>query len=101
MFDAMIVWIIILLSHLSFRRKHKAAELPVRMPWFPVVQIAGLTLLCAVLVTMGLDKETWRISWIVGVPWLVLISVMYFILKARSSRTVSASVAAAKESGAG
>jgi L-asparagine transporter-like permease len=68
---------------LSFRRKHKAADLPVRMPWFPFIQIAGLTLLCAVLVTMGLDKETWRISWIVGVPWLVLISVVYFILKAR------------------
>ena len=101
LFDAMIVWIIILLSHLRFRRKHKAADLPVRMPWFPVVQIAGLTLLCAVLVTMGLDKETWRISWIVGVPWLVLISVMYFILKARSGRAVPASVAAAKESRAG
>ena len=85
LFDAVIVWILILLSHLSFRRKHKAADLPVRMPWFPVVQIAGLTLLCAVLVTMGLDRETWRISWIVGVPWLALISVVYFILKARAS----------------
>src|SRR6202166_3609326 len=85
LFDAMIVWIIILLSHLSFRRKHKAAELPVRMPFFPVIQIAGLALLCAVLVTMGLDKETWRISWIVGVPWLALISVMYFLLRARGA----------------
>jgi amino acid transporter, AAT family len=99
LFDAMIVWIIILLSHLSFRRKHKAADLPVRMPWFPVIQIAGLALLCSVLVTMGLDKETWRISWIVGVPWLAVISVMYFILKARGGGAVS--TAAAKESGAG
>jgi L-asparagine transporter-like permease len=48
-----------------------------------VIQFAGLALLCAVLVTMGLDKEIWRISWIVGVPWLALISVMYFLLKAR------------------
>src|SRR6202051_2472127 len=85
LFDAMIVWIIILLSHLSFRRKHKAADLPVRMPWFPVIQFAGLALLCAVLVTMGLDKEIWRISWIVGVPWLALISVMYFLLRARGA----------------
>src|ERR1700691_969838 len=83
LFDAIVVWIIILLSHLSFRRRHRAVDLPVRMPGFPLVQIAGLTLLCAVLVTMGLDKETWRISWIVGVPWLALISVVYFILKAR------------------
>jgi L-asparagine transporter-like permease len=101
LFDAMIVWIIILLSHLSFRRKHKAADLLVRMPGFPVVQIAGLALLCAVLVTMGLDKETWRISWIVGVPWLALISAMYFILKARAGRGVPAAVAAAKQSGGG
>ena len=83
LFDAMIVWILILLSHLSFRRRHRADALPVRMPWFPVIQIAGLALLCAVLITMGLDKETWRISWIVGVPWLVLITAVYFVLKAR------------------
>jgi L-asparagine transporter-like permease len=48
-----------------------------------------LALLCAVLVTMGLDKETWRISWIVGVPWLALISVVYFVLKARGALAAS------------
>jgi L-asparagine transporter-like permease len=83
LFDAMIVWIVILLSHLSFRRRHKLADLPVRTPGFPVVQIVGLTLLCAVLITMGLDKETWQISWKVGVPWLLLLSVGYFFMKAR------------------
>jgi amino acid transporter, AAT family len=85
LFDAMIVWIIILLSHLSFRRRHQAADLPVRMPWFPVIQLMGLALLCAVLVTMGLDKETWQISWIVGVPWLLFLTVVYFVLKARGA----------------
>jgi amino acid transporter, AAT family len=48
-------------------------------------------LLCAVLITMGLDKETWRISWIVGVPWLLLITAVYFVLKARGKLAVSAS----------
>jgi AAT family amino acid transporter len=98
LFDAMIVWILILLSHLSFRRKHKASQLPVRMPLFPFMQIAGLILLCAVLITMGLDKETWRISWIVGVPWLALISLVYFVLKFRNR---AAAPAAATGSGAG
>src|SRR5476649_2430805 len=42
LFDAMIVWIIILASHLNFRRRHKLAELPVRTPGFPWVQFAGL-----------------------------------------------------------
>lgn len=27
---------------------------------------------------MGLDTEFWSISWIVGVPWLMLISAVYF-----------------------
>jgi amino acid transporter, AAT family len=94
LFDAIIVWIIILLSHLSFRRKHQAADLPVRMPWFPVIQLAGLALLCAILITMGLDQSVWRISWLVGVPWLVLLSAAYFIVKARSARSASAAAAA-------
>jgi len=86
LFDAIIVWIIILLSHLSFRRRLGAASLPVRMPGFPAVQVAGLLLLCAILVTMALDKETWRISWIVGVPWIALLSVGYAVVKARRRR---------------
>ena len=69
------------------------------MPLFPVVQIVGLALLCAVLVTMGLDKDTWRISWIVGVPWLALISIVYFVVKARRGRAVL--ISATKESGVG
>ena len=86
LFGAMTVWIFILLSHLSFRRQHAAPELPVRMPFFPWLQIAALGLLVAVLVTMGLDTEFWNISWIVGVPWLVLISIAYFVWRPRRAR---------------
>ncbi len=82
LFGAIVVWMAILLSHLQFRRVHAAAELPVRMPFFPVMQIVGLVLLGAVLVTMGLDPA-WNISWLVGVPWLVLLSLAYFIWKSR------------------
>ena len=83
LFGAMVVWIIILLSHLSFRRHHKREDLPVRMPLFPWMQLAGLGLLGAILVTMGLDTEFWNISWIVGVPWLILISAAYFYGRAK------------------
>jgi L-asparagine transporter-like permease len=99
LFDAMIVWIIILLSHLSFRRRHQPADLPVRTPGFPVVQIAGLVLLAALLVTMGLDKEIWYISWAVGIPWLLLLSVGYFIMRARIARRAAASIAPLKAAG--
>lgn len=80
-FGAITVWMFILVSHLSFRRRHSAAELPVRMPLFPYMQIAGLALLAAILLTMALDTEFWNIAWIVGVPWLVFISIVYFIRK--------------------
>lgn len=77
LFGAIFVWIVVLLSHLRFRARHRAADLPVRMPFFPALQIAGLVLLAAILITMGLDTEFWNISWIVGVPWLVVLSVIY------------------------
>lgn len=83
LFGGIVVWIFILISHLSFRRRHGAGHLPVRMPFFPVMQIAGLALLVGILITMGLDTEFWNISWIVGVPWLILISAAYFVWRAR------------------
>lgn len=84
LFGAMTVWIFVLVSHLSFRSRHKTLELPVRMPFFPWLQLIAIGLLVAVLVTMGLDEEFWRISWICGVPWLVLLSIAYFVWRARS-----------------
>ena len=83
LFGAIFVWIVILLSHLAFRRRHAPQDLPLRMPFFPVLQIAGLVLLAAILITMGLDTDFWNISWIVGVPWLLLLSAAYFIWKRR------------------
>jgi amino acid transporter, AAT family len=82
LFAAILVWMCILASHLSFRRRHRAAELPVRMPLFPWMQYAGLLMLAAVLVTMGLDPNLY-VSWVYGVPWLLLISAAYFVWKAR------------------
>ena len=73
-----------------------AADLPVRMPLFPVMQIAGLVLLAALLVTMGLDKD-WNISWIVGVPWLILLTAAYFVWKKAASVGAPVIVAAKTE----
>ncbi len=80
LFGAIVVWMMILVSHLRFRQRHRAADLVVRMPLFPAMQIAGLGLLAALLVTMGLDKD-WTLSWIVGVPWLILLTLGYFVWK--------------------
>ena len=81
LFGGLTVWIIILLSHISFRRRHKNLHLPVRMPFFPYLQILGLILLAAILITMGLDTDFWNISWIVGIPWMIAVSIAYLIWK--------------------
>jgi L-asparagine transporter-like permease len=54
------------------------------------MQIAGLILLAAILVTMGLDTDFWNVAWIVGVPWLILISIAYWVWKRRAGRRVAA-----------
>ena len=68
---------------------NKTAELPVRMPLFPWLQLTALGLLIAILITMGLDEEFWDISWIVGVPWLALLSVVYFVWRPRRDRALA------------
>jgi amino acid transporter, AAT family len=85
LFAAILVWMFVLASHLSFRRRHGAAALPVRTPWFPWLQYAGLGMLAAILVTMGLDP-TFDVSWLYGVPWFALISLAYFVRRARQAR---------------
>ena len=88
LFGAITVWVLILVSHIAFRRVHRAADLPVRAPLFPFMQIAGLALLGALVITMGLDKD-WNLSWKVGVPWLALLTIAYFLWK-RGSATATA-----------
>lgn len=81
LFAAILVWMMILVSHLSFRRQHAPDTLPVRMPLFPWMQIAGLLLLASILVTMGLDTKFFYVSWLVGIPWVLFISGAYYIWK--------------------
>ena len=91
LFAAMLVWFIILLSHLSFRRRHAGEALPVRMPFFPWMQYAGLLLIAAVEVTMGFDDNLY-VSWVYGVPWLIGVSAAYFLWKARRRVAVAPTV---------
>ena len=91
LFAAILVWMFILASHLSFRRHHDPSKLPVRMPLFPWMQYAGLLLLAAILVTMGLDTNLY-VSWLYGVPWLILISAAYFIWKLRHPAVAPAAI---------
>ena len=95
LFGGIFVWIVILVTHLRFRRAWRGRKLPVRMPLFPIAQITGIALLSAILITMGLDTEFWNISWIVGVPWLIAVSVVYLVYRKRLAQSVVANAASA------
>jgi len=90
LFDAIVVWMVILASHLVFRHRHAHLASTVRAPFFPYLQIIGLLLLGAIVITMGLNPA-WNLSWIIGVPWLLLITGIYFVWKARQKRRPSLS----------
>jgi L-asparagine transporter-like permease len=96
LFAAIVVWMMILISHLSFRRHHDPKDLPVRMPLFPWMQYAGLLMLAAILITMGLDTKFFYVSWLVGVPWMLLISGAYFVWKAKNVPAVAGAAVSKK-----
>jgi amino acid transporter, AAT family len=86
LFGAILTWMIILFTHLMFRQKYpqeKRAQLAAHAPLSPWLQILGLGLLFAVLVTMGLDTEFWNVAIIVGVPWVIVVTLGYFVVRAR------------------
>jgi L-asparagine transporter-like permease len=85
LFAAILVWMLVLVTHLSFRRRYSGPPLRLRMPFFPWMQYAGLLMLAGILVTMGLDP-TLDVSWLYGVPWVALISLAYFVRRARQTR---------------
>jgi AAT family amino acid transporter len=91
LFGGILTWMIILFTHVMFRRKYpkeKQAALSVHAPFSPYLQILGLGLLLAVLITMGLDTEFWNVAIIVGVPWVIVVSACYFVMRARRTRRV-------------
>ncbi len=83
-----LVWLIILLSHIAFRKswaQQGSGPLPFRAPFFPWAQYVGIFLLVAILVTMGLDKDFWNVGIISATCWVVLLSAIYLFRKARAT----------------
>lgn len=91
-----LVWLIILVSHLSFRahwQRSGGCELPIRSPFFPYAQYLGIALLVAILITMGLDRDFWNVGIISGSIWVVMLSVIYFVRKRRGRSEVASQTA--------
>lgn len=76
----MVPWFVILISQIAFRKQHaeKMATHPFKMPWSPYSNYITLAMLCVTLVFMFINPET-RISLIVGLIFLVLMIIIYFV----------------------
>jgi L-asparagine transporter-like permease len=86
LFGAILTWVIILITHLRFRGRYgeeKRAKLSVRAPLAPYLQWAALALLTGILITMGLDTEFWNVALIVGIPWTVMLTLIFFTTRSR------------------
>lgn len=84
-FGGLFAWIVIFATHLRFRRRYRGA-LAFRAPWYPWTSLTGLLGVLAVL------ASTWwipglRVTLLAGLPWLVIVTVWYFVWRRLPSRT--------------
>lgn len=87
-FGALFTWFMIFVTHLFFRRAWERAEerrLSVRMPGYPYLTALGAILMAAVLLTTAFSAD-FRITLLVGVPFLAVISAVYFARRDKFSR---------------
>ncbi|USK36559.1 amino acid permease (plasmid) [Bacillus sp. F19] len=85
MFGAIFTWFMVFVSHLFFRRKWEkmgGRKLPVRMLGFPYLTILGAFLLFSLSITTWFTD--FKIMLQFGIPWLLFLSIVYYIWKKRN-----------------
>ena len=94
------VWIVILLTHIAFRRAlgpERIAKLPMRLRFYPYSTILGIAALLGITVsTFFVDGLQWTVPGFA--PFLVLISIAYWLTRRRSHH--GSTLNAAPKSGA-
>lgn len=87
-FGATFAWFMIFVTHLFFRRRWEregGRRLPVRMVGYPYLTALGAALMAAIILTTAFTAD-FRITLIVGVPFLIVVSIAYFAGRNRFSR---------------
>ena len=91
-FGGIFVWIIILFSILRFRKiraEKGLAPSPFKMPLFPFLPWVGILALVAILVDcFFIQLES---AWYAGVPWIIFLTLAYFITKKSKAKSQQAS----------
>ena len=81
LFGGLFIWLMILITHLPFRRRWEqsgAPPLPVRMPGYPFTTWLGAASIVAILLTTWW-VEGMRVTLLAGIPWLGFISLCYLV----------------------
>lgn len=84
----MFVWMMIFITHYFFRRARVAAAQgrPLFRMWgYPFTSLFGAGLMAAILITTLFDQP-FRMTLIFGIPFLILLSVIYYVWAARVPR---------------
>ncbi|MFQ5663548.1 MAG: amino acid permease [Terriglobia bacterium] len=85
-FGGLYVWMMILATHLAFRRRHRGrSELPTFMPAFPYLTWLGLAALVGVGVATRFVPGL-ELTLLAGLPWLLAISLGYWFWRWRRRR---------------
>ena len=82
------VWLMILASHVSMRRKIARGELgpsEFPVPFWPVAPVLAIVFMVGVVVMLGVTEAT-RVSLVVGVGWIALLGVAYAVARRRTAR---------------
>lgn len=76
----MVPWIVILISQIKFRKKHRIEMLehPFKMPLSPYTNYLSLAFLAVVLIFMFINPET-KISLMIGLIFLIYMTGYYFV----------------------
>lgn len=85
-FGALVVWILILITHLRFRivrARHNLPQSPARLMGAPVTTILAILFLSAVLVsTVFIEGLTW--AWMAGIPFFAMLLIAYYFVDKRT-----------------
>ncbi len=82
-FGAMFAWLMIFVTHLFFRHRRADQTAGFRMWGFPYLTLAGAGLMLAALVTTSFTRE-FRMTLFWGVPFLLLLTAVYFLRDRRA-----------------
>ena len=77
LFGALFAWVLIFMTHMQFRRHTRGQNLRHFLPLFPVTTLFGMLAIIAILISTWW-VEGMRVAIQSGIPWLLLITFVYY-----------------------